>query len=112
MKLGKKKKNTPGCLTNKAMAYIKNKPAMYGKPAKFEDQKGTSEGITQEDVIKARTEGYNPKMYGKPKAYGKPAPECKGLKGTAFRDCQIKAYNKKFGKGAYQEYVAKKNTKN
>ena len=32
MKLGKSKKNTPGCLTNKAMAYIKNKPAMYGKP--------------------------------------------------------------------------------
>jgi len=32
MKLGKSKKNTPGCLTNKAMAYIKSKPAMYGKP--------------------------------------------------------------------------------
>lgn len=65
MKLGKSKKNTPGCLTNKAMAYIKSKPAMYGKPAKFEDQKGTSPGITQEDVIKARTKGYNPKMYKK-----------------------------------------------
>lgn len=66
MKLGKSKKNTPGCLTNKAMAYIKSKPAMYGKPAKFEDQKGTSEGITKADVISARTKGYNPKMYGDP----------------------------------------------
>lgn len=78
MKLGKSKKNTPGCLTNKAMEYIKSKPAMYGKP----------------------------------KAYGKPAPECEGLKGEAFRDCQIKVYNKKFGEGAYQKYVANKNTKN
>jgi len=66
MKLGKSKKNTPGCLTNKAMSYIKSKPAMYGKPAKFEDQKGTSEGITKADVISARTKGYNPKMYGDP----------------------------------------------
>ena len=77
MKLGKRKKNTPGCLTNKAMAYIKNKPAMYG-----------------------------------PKAYGKPDPKCEGLQGGAFKKCQIKVYNEKFGKGAYERYVAGKNTAN
>lgn len=77
MKLGKKKRNTPGCLTNKAMAYIKNKPAMYG-----------------------------------PKAYGKPDPRCEGLKDEAFAKCQIKVYNEKFGEGAYERYVAGKNTAN
>ena len=111
MKLGKNKKNTPGCLSYKAMMYIKSKPAMYGKPTKFEDQKGTGPGITQADVISARTKGYDPKMYG-PKAYGKPDPRCEGLQGEAFKKCQIKVYNEKFGKGAYQRYVAGKNTAN
>ena len=32
-------------------------------PQEFKDQKGTGPGVTQHDVIKARTEGYNAKMY-------------------------------------------------
>ena len=55
------------CLTDKAVSYIKSRPAICGKPMKFEDQVGTSPGITQADVIKARTEGYNAKMYKKNK---------------------------------------------
>jgi hypothetical protein len=34
-------------------------------PMKFEDQKGTGPGITQADVVKARKDGYDPKMYPK-----------------------------------------------
>jgi hypothetical protein len=37
--------------------------AMKMHPMKFEDQKGTGPGVTQADVIKARTEGYNPKAH-------------------------------------------------
>tara|TARA_R100000278_G_scaffold63634_2_gene51332 strand:- start:60 stop:521 length:462 start_codon:yes stop_codon:yes gene_type:complete len=39
---------------------LKMHPMKY--PQEFKDQKGTSDGITRADVIKARTEGYNPKM--------------------------------------------------
>ena len=119
MRLGKSNKNTPGCLTNKAMAYIKSKPAMYGKPAKFEDQKGTSEGITKADVVSARTKGYNPKMYGDPvkktavgKAYDKlkeegsirtqgsaPRVSKSQMQREASADAK-KEYDKQFGVGA------------
>lgn len=40
----------------------KNKPIMDYGPKKFEDQKGTSPGITMADVIKARKDGYEAKM--------------------------------------------------
>lgn len=36
-------------------------------PQEFKDQKGTGPGITQADVVKARKDGYDPKMY--PKAH-------------------------------------------
>jgi len=78
MKLGKRKKNTPGCLTNKAMAYIKNKPAMYGKPK-----------MAKEDPFKKQIHkdqfGYLHKESDKQ------------------RNSRLKAaYNKKFGDGAWQ----------
>jgi len=41
--------------------------ALKMMPMKFEDQKGTGPGITQADVIKARKDGYEAKMY--PKAH-------------------------------------------
>ena len=58
MKMGSKEKNTPMNFSEKAMKYMKAMPALYGKPMKFKDQKGTGPGITQADVIKARVEGY------------------------------------------------------
>jgi hypothetical protein len=39
---------------------MKMHPMKY--PQEFKDQKGTGPGVTQADVIKARKEGYNPKM--------------------------------------------------
>ena len=44
----------------KKYAALNMHPMKY--PQEFKDQKGTSDGITRADVIKARTEGYNPKM--------------------------------------------------
>jgi hypothetical protein len=41
--------------------------ALKMMPMKFEDQKGTGPGITQADVVSARKDGYNAKMY--PKAH-------------------------------------------
>ena len=95
MKLGKKKKNTPGCLSYKAMMYIKSKPAMYGKPMKFKDQKGTGPGITQADVISARTKGYDPKMYGKPKSTETPEQKRDRLKAEYDANIGTKAANKR-----------------
>lgn len=66
-KMGSQERNSPMNFSDKAMMYMKKMPAMYGKPTKFKDQKGTSEGITKADVVSARTKGYNPKMYGKKK---------------------------------------------
>ena len=37
-------------------------PMMDHGPKKFEDQKGTSPGITMADVVKARKDGYEAKM--------------------------------------------------
>tara|TARA_R110002012_G_scaffold225672_4_gene397627 strand:- start:1197 stop:1559 length:363 start_codon:yes stop_codon:yes gene_type:complete len=37
--------------------------ALKMMPMKFEDQKGTGPGITQADVVSARKDGYNAKMY-------------------------------------------------
>ena len=46
---------------------VKKYAALKMHPMKFEDQKGTGPGITQADVVKARKDGYDPKMY--PKAH-------------------------------------------
>ena len=40
---------------------------MMEHPMKFEDQEGTGPGVTQEDVISARTKGYKPKRNGEKK---------------------------------------------
>ena len=40
---------------------------MMKHPMKFEDQEGTGPGVTQEDVISARTKGYKAKKEGQKK---------------------------------------------
>jgi len=62
MKPGANSQVNPGNF--KGSEVMKYSAFMYNSnPMKFEDQKGTSPGITKADVVSARKDGYNPKMY-------------------------------------------------
>ena len=66
MKMGSKEKNTPMNFSEKAMKYMKDMPALYGKPKMMVDTTKLSAGKRKlvEGVAKS------PRMYGKPKAMG------------------------------------------
>jgi len=70
MKMGSKEKNTPMNFSEKAMKYMKDMPALYGKPKMMVDTTKLDKGPRKlvEAIAKSK-----PKMYGKPMMdHGKP----------------------------------------
>jgi len=99
-KMGSKEKNTPMNFSDKAMMYMKNMPAMYGKPKmdgdpvkKVINETGSKDAAKIRESVKRLSEERN---------MGSGVIATRGGAETTkqFGDRSKKSYDKKFGKGA------------